>query len=540
MPFWNLLIEIVMLLAAALVSGGIFARLGQSPLIGYLLAGLLLGGVGGTGLIASQSDIDAISELGVTLLLFSLGLEFSWERLRSFGRAALWGGVLQIVGTGAAVAGVAALFGAGGTAAVALGGMLAMSSTAAVLGVLGERGELDSPHGRNAIGVLLVQDVAVVPLAILMGVLGGGGGAAETAWEVARIALFALALVVAIFLFIKYAAVRLLAALSFERARELKTVLTFVIGFGSAWGAHAVGLSPALGSFVAGMLLGASPFATQIRADIASLRVLLLTLFFTSVGLAADTEWILSHMPLLLGLALAIVIGKAVVLVAITRTMGGTLRVGVATGMTLGQVGEFSFVLAGLAVTSGAIDAETRTMVISCGILTLIATPYLVQFAPAVARHLAPRDPEPAGGALERAPDVLIIGFGPAGQGVARALEGTEQRALIIDLNPRSCEAARVYGMDSHVGDATQIEVLEHARVREAKLVVVALPSVDVGFTILRLIRSLAPHVPVVVRSRYQRHAPRLADCGAHVVVDDEEEVARALGERVTELLREP
>ncbi|MHC4956471.1 MAG: cation:proton antiporter [Planctomycetota bacterium] len=473
----------------------------------------------------------------MTLLLFSLGLEFSWRRLRALGRSALFGGIAQVLVTGAVAAGVARLFGLGAAPSIALGAMVAMSSTAAVLGVLVECGELDSPHGRNSIAVLLVQDIAVVPMAILMGVLGRAVNPAETAWEVGRIVLFAAAVIAAIFLFIRYVAVRLLDALSFERARELKTVLTFVIGFGSAWGAHAAGLSPALGAFVAGMLLGSSPFATQIRADISSLRVLLLALFFTSAGLAADPRWIFANAPLVLGLACAIIVGKAGVIVAITRVFGGTRRGGVATGMTLAQVGEFSFVLAGLAVTSGAVDEEARTLVISCGILTLVATPYLVKFAPAVARRLAPGDTTPEGGGQKEPPDVVIIGFGPAGQGVARALEARDERALVIDLNPRSAEAARAFGFDAQVGDASQVEVLEHARVPDAKLVVLTPPSVEVGLTVLRVIRSLAPHVPVVVRSRYELHSTEFSECGAHRVVGDEAEVAHALGERVVEEL---
>jgi CPA2 family monovalent cation:H+ antiporter-2 len=531
-----LVLEIVVLLGAALVCGGLFARLGQSPLLGYLLAGVVIGALGG-GLIHSRADIDAISELGVTLLLFGLGLEFSWKRVRALGMPALLAGVLQVVGTGTVVAVAGLAFGMMLAHAVALGAMIALSSTAGVLRVLMDRAEVESPHGRNAVAVLLIQDMAVVPLALLIGMLGGGRTIGGTALEVGRVLLLATALVVAIYLVVNKLAVHLLAALSLARTRELTTLISFVVGFGSAWGAHAAGLSPALGSFVAGMLLGASPFATQIRADVASLRVLLLTLFFTSAGLAADPRWMLAHAGPVLGVSAAIVAGKAAVVWGITRAFGVPSRVGLATGLTLGQIGEFAFVLGSVGVASGVVSPETRALVLSCAIVTLFATPYLVAHGPRIAGALLRGRPAPDSVARAAAAEVVIIGFGPAGQSVARDLAGRTESVLVIDLNPRTIAQARASGMHGEVGDATQVDVLEHARLREARLVVLALPSPETGLVALRLIRGLAPHVPVIARSRYDRYASEFTACGATVVLGDETEVGAALGRRVRETL---
>jgi len=533
-PFWSLLLEVVVLLGAALVFGGIFARLGQSPLLGYLLAGMFVGAPGGLEFVKSGRDIEAIAELGVTLLLFGLGLEFSWKRLRGFGGSALWGGVAQVLATGALVAAVGLALGLPGRQAVALGAMLALSSTAGVLRVLMDRTEIDSPHGRHAVAILLVQDIAVVPLAILVSILGAGSTAAETAWEVGRILLMAGGLVVLLYLFVSQVAVRALGALAFERTRELTTLLAVLVGLGSAWGAHAAGVSPALGAFVAGMLLGASPFATQIRADIASLRIVLLTLFFGAVGMSADPIWMMHHAPLVLGASAALIFGKALVVWTVMRLFGAPNRVGAATGFTLAQIGEFAFVLAAIGAASGAVTEETRMLVVSCAIVTLFATPPLVAFAPALAGRIFRRDAAPAArGPSRPGPDVVIIGFGPAGQGVARALTGRSEIGVVLDLNREAILKAKEFGLHAQLGDATQLDVLEHAGVRRAQVIAITIPSREMAFVALQQIRSLAPHARLIVRSRYERHTDDFADCGAHAVVGDEEQVAAVLGAEV-------
>ena len=540
MPVWNLLLEIVVLLGAALVFGGIFARLGQSPLLGYLLAGMFVGAPGGIEFVQSGNDIEAIAELGVTLLLFGLGLEFSWKRLREFGKSTLLGGVGQVLGTGALVALVGLALGLPGTQAVALGAMLALSSTAGVLRVLMDRSEIDSPHGRNAVAILLVQDIAVVPLAILLSILGTGSTVGETAFEVGRILLMAGGLVVLLYIVVSQLAVRALGALAIERTRELTTLLAVLVGLGSAWGAHAAGVSPALGAFVAGMLLGASPFATQIRADVASLRVVLLTLFFGAVGMTADPIWIVRHAPLVMGASAALILGKVLIVWIVMRLLGAPNRVGAATGFTLAQIGEFAFVLGGIGAASGIVTEETRMLMVSCAIVTLFATPALVAYAPALAglifrRDAAPTAAEPSGAR----PDVVIVGFGPAGQGVARALAGRSEIGVVLDLNRDAVRKAEEFGLRGELGDATQLDVLKHIGVPHAQIVALTIPSRQMAFAALQQIRSLAPHVRVIVRSRFERFTGDFAECGAHAVVGDEEEVAAALGAEVLDALDE-
>ncbi len=540
MDSWGFLLELVVLLAVSLVFGGVLSRLGQSPLVGYLIAGMVLGGRGSLQVVRSEHDIEAIAEFGVALLLFSLGLEFSWRRLKGLGSSTLMSGVFQVVLTGILAAGVGLLFGLEPAEAAAVGAMISLSSTATVFRVLVDRGEIDSLHGRNSVGILLVQDMAVVPLAILMAALGGGGASGEMAFAVPNFLAIAVGLVVFLYLFLNKVAVRVLAGLTLEQNRELTVLMAVALGLGSTWAAHAVGLSPALGAFIAGMFLGSSPFATQLRADIASLRVILLTLFFVSVGMVADPLWILKNFWFVFLVAVLIVAGKTAVVWGILRAMGRTGRASLATGMCLAQVGEFAFVLSKTGRLSGVVGEHTEMVIVSSAIMTLLFTPYLVQTAPRLATWAARWGRRAVGeakqtGAAELFHHVVIVGFGPAGQAVGRVLSGTGTPVLVLDLNPAARKPADSMSLLSQVGDATQLDVLEHAHVRTAKMVVITLPAHRPALTVLQHVRELAPHAQVIVRSRHQLHWSQFEAAGAHVIVGDEEEVGRSLAEKTLE-----
>lgn len=544
MDSWALLFDIVLLLAASLLAGGLFSKLGQSPLVGYLLAGMLLGGPGSLHLIRSESAIEPIAELGVALLLFSLGLEFSLRRLRSLGGRSLFAGLLQIGCTTVLGGTIALLSGLGIAESLALGALISPSSTAVVLRVLMERGEMDTSHGRDSLAVLLVQDICVVPLAILLTLLGGTGSPGDVAVDIGRMLLLTLALVVGLLLVLNVFAVRALGTLTLERNRELTVLLAVVTGLGSAWAAHAAGISPALGAFLAGMFLGSSPFATQVRADVSSLRVLLLTLFFGAAGMVADPIWILSHLHLVLGVGLLLLVGKTAVTAGVMRAVGRPARVAIATAICLSQIGEFAFVLATVGVESGALSAGTRVLVVSVAIVTLIASPYLVPAAPKLAaalerlrRRAAPLGEGAPGAGHAPSPDVVIVGFGPAGQLAARPLVGRDARVTVLDLNQFGAKHARELGFHGEVGDALQVEVLEHIGIGTAKVVVVTPPSHATALTVLRHARRLAPNARLLVRSRHQRDSEELRSCGAHLVIGDEESVGEGLAENVLQCL---
>lgn len=465
MDSWRLLLEIVLLLGACVVLGSICSRLKQSPLVGYLAAGMLLGGPGSLQLIQAEHEIESVAELGVALFLFSLGLEFSWRRLTGLGAKVLMSGAVQVVLTLLAAMLIGTLFGLGIKEAVVVGAMLSLSSTAAVLRVFTERGDIDSLYARNSVGILLIQDIAVVPLAVLLTLVSEGGAPSEVALSLVKIIGMALGLIAVLHVLLNKIAVRVLHAMTAEQNRELTVVLAIVAGLGAAWAAHAVKLSPALGAFIAGMFLGSSPFAVQLRSDIASLRTILLTLFFGTVGMVADPIWIVQHLPFVLGMASLIIVLKAAIVCGILKVFGQLPSVAVATGLCLSQVGEFAFVLGSAARESGVVSDQVYMIVVSSTIATLFLTPYLVMVAPLVANWLERRrglvtchESQSPSDALH--PDILLVGFGPAGQAVGRALAGKEHTVLVLDVNPQAKVLAESLGLYGQIGDGTQIDVL--------------------------------------------------------------------------------
>ncbi|MCA9322556.1 MAG: cation:proton antiporter, partial [Planctomycetes bacterium] len=465
----------------------------------------------------------------------------SVTRVKSLGRRSLGGGVLQVVIT-LVVAGAAAMaFGQSLAAATAIGAMVALSSTAVVLRILMERAQVESPHGRNSVAVLLVQDMAVVPLAVLMGLLVGGGTFGEVAANVSRIVLLATGLVVALYLLLNKLAVKVLGTLTLERNRELTIIMSVATGLGSTIAAHAIGISPALGAFIAGMFLGASPFATQIRADISSLRVVLLTLFFGAAGMVADPIWILQHLPLVLGLLILLTVGKTVIIWGIYRALGVSTPIALATGICLAQIGEFAFVLAKPAVDNGVIDTETHLLMVSVAIASLFVSPFLVPKAGRIAGWLTRRASQGSDlGEHTESADIVIVGFGPAGQVAARSFVNLPTRVLVIDLNHDGVRRARQLGFRGEIGDATQFDVLEHAHLAAVKAVIITIPHFESALTILQHTRRLAPQAHCVVRSRYARHSHDFRTAGAHAVFGDEEQIGSALGVHLEAWLANP
>ena len=531
MTFWHLLMEIILLLGTAFVLGAVAQRLKQSAIVGYLLAGMLMGP-----LLFNTQAVKDVAELGVALLLFSIGLEFSFGRLKRMGKVALGGGSLQVVITMTAFALGFFLF-KPFSQALALGAIVALSSTAVILRVLVDRAEIDAVHGRTALGILLLQDIAVVPLVLMVTIMAHGGKAGEVILSILR-TLAAAGGLVAVFYLLFYRLVpKVLISGGLYANRELVILLAILAAAGSTWCAHAIGLSPALGAFLAGMLLGESPFAAQIRSDIGSLRTLFVTLFFTSIGMLMEPIWLLTYGPRAL-VAAAVVIGaKTVIIYFITRVFGIDRRYALASGLTLSQIGEFSFVLATTARESGLIDDEIFALVVTVNILSLFTAPYLVSYALPLADALLRLLPQRYAGRLhehdpegdDRHPAIIVIGYGPAGRQVSEALQDNGLAPGIIELNPAIIQRISDTSLHIHIGDATSTEVLIHAGVPDARAVIVTVPDPRSARDITAAVRALAPETLLLVRSRFQRASRDLKDAGATTVVDEENTVGRLL-----------
>ena len=356
---WGFLLQIVLLLGLAMLCGIVAQRLRQNAVIGYLVAGIILG-PRTFGIVKDPQSVEVLAELGVSLLLFTIGLEFSWRRLREFGKSAALLGVFQIVATIVAGSAMGTLAGLPPRAAFVCGAALAMSSTAVVLRLLIERAELDSPHGRNALSVLLMQDLAVVPLLIVVSVFADGASGAGALEELGMSLVKSVALIGAFFVVIRYALPAIITQASTARNRDLPVVLAIAVSLGCSWSAHAVGLSPVLGAFAAGILLADLEFAEQIRADVMPLRAAFVTLFFASIGMLAAVPSALGILGAAL-LALLIFVVKATVITGVALLLRKPLRVSLRTGIVLAQIGEFSFVLAQIAVGKRVLDGTCLT-----------------------------------------------------------------------------------------------------------------------------------------------------------------------------------
>ncbi len=559
---WNALLEILVLLGMAMLLGFLAERLRQSAVVGYLLAGTLIG-PGALGWVGSQEHIFHIAELGVALLLFTIGLEFSPRRLLQLGKVPLISGPLQVVLTMVATAAVTLALGRTLRESLVIGAMVALSSTACVLRVLRDRAEIDSQYGRASLGILLVQDVAVVPLVLIVTALTEGGSMLAITAKMGLSILVALLLVGTFYAVFNWLIPRVLIMPTWRRNRDLPVLLTVCMAGGAAWSAHALQLSPALGAFVAGVLLAVSPFATQIQADIQPLRAVLVTLFFATIGMFGDLTWLLGHFALVVAVLAALVAGKLLIVALLTRAAGLPLQFAVATGFCLAQIGEFSFVLAMIARENAgeqALLSETAfRALVSATILALLLTPYLVAWGPRLGSWLQrrlgqggwtrrvagpPAAPSMADDSAQIptptaiADGILIVGFGPAGQRFAEELLADyRQRLIVVDLNIDNIAIARRYGIEAHVGDATQTEVLQHAGILRARIVVLTVPNPSAMRRLILQVRGLAPGVTIVARSRYHIYRWEYVRAGAHAVIDEEDQVGLRIAEEVKSAL---
>lgn len=538
MDAWKQLAEIVALLGLALGLGVVARRLGQKGVIGYLLAGLIAG-PRSLGLVRSLETVQFLAELGVALLLFGIGLEFSWQRISTFGRRSVLAGVLQIsltLGTGALIGNLLGLSAAG---CVVLGGILALSSTAVVIRVLADRSEVDSRHGRIAIAILLLQDLALVPLLVLQSVLAEGLPGWAGVWQLGMQLGKGVALAAVFYVAVRLVLLRAFRGKDTYAERDVPIILSVLVCMGCAWASHLAGLSPVLGAFVAGMMLADQPVAEQIRSNVVPLQAVFLTLFFASIGMLAG----IPNAPnLLRGVLLAalIITAKGVLAGLSVRMSGSPVRVAVLGGFAVAQIGEFSFVLAQDALRRNLLPGDWFDPLVLASVLTLLATPYLFPFSnwvvnqsswsrlPAAARRTEARG--------ERA-DVLVVGYGPAGAEVARALAGSGWRVTVIESNPALVAGV---GLESVVmGDATSPEILAHAGVRRAKALVVTVPDPRVARMIVNLARSMAPEMMTIVRARYHRFLGELWRTGADDVVDEEFLVGKELAGLAVQKLEE-
>ncbi len=519
--FANLLI----ILASSLVVIAVFRRLKLPPVLGYLCVGLF---VGPTALdwINDSPNLPDLAEMGVVFLLFSLGLEFSLPKMLKLRRVVFGLGSLQVLCSAVALGGLLYAFGMSFNGAFLLGAGLALSSTAIVSKELTSLGEIFSRHGQNAIGVLLFQDVVAVLLLTLVPVFAGSS---DQAWYWAL--PITLGKTVILFLGLLFASRFLLPRLFHEvaasRSAELFVLLALVIVLLTAWLTHLLGLSPALGAFLAGMLLGESHYRHQIEADIRPFRDILLGLFFVSIGMLIDLQLFVHDGFLILGLTLALMLVKGAVVAILVKLRGSDGETAWRSGLALAQGGEFCFALMAQMQLNSLIPPEFAAYLLAATFCSMLLTPLLLRAAPRIAASLHRQSYEEA--ELEEIATqnaelhghVVMCGYGRVGQSIGRFLRSEHKDFVALDYDPDRIEEAANADSCVHYGDARRGDLLRAVGLDRARLLVIAVDNTEVAMCVLKEARLITLEVPILVRTRDDSQLAELKTAGATEVVPE-------------------
>jgi CPA2 family monovalent cation:H+ antiporter-2 len=526
MPEHSVLPSLVFVYAIALLLVVLLARVRVPALVALILAGLVAG-PDGIAIIDTTADVEMLAEIGIVLLLFTVGLDFSLTAMRQIWRTILLSGFLQMTGTAALAA--LLLAGPGFVApqlAVFVGLFVALSSTAIVLTGLAERNELASPHGRLTVGILLLQDLAIVALLLLVPILSGKTTLSAVPFAVGR-ALLAIAAVAAASRLVLPTLLRFVTS---SGRREAFPLAILVASVGTAWLGSLLGLSMSVGAFLAGLMLAESEFSHQVYAEVRPVRDVLTGLFFISLGMLIDLQTIARVLPIVIGVTAAIIVGKACVATGALVAARRPLRVAITSGIALAQVGEFSFILGQAGLTAGLLPATHWQTLLGASVATMMVTPSLLAVAPSVAAWLRPREGKRGGVAIAGIPalkdHVIILGFGIGGRLIARALRDLNVPYLILELNGATVNQTRREGERIFYGDATSPESLHAAGAHEAAAIVSVLSDPDATLRMVRAVRQISRDVPIVVRTRYRLEAERLHKAGATVAVTEELEAS--------------
>ena len=518
--------SVLVLLASAVIAVAICRRLRLPAIVGYLVTGLALG-PHAFSVAANPEETQHLAEFGVVFLMFSIGLEFSLAKLSTMRRLVFGLGGAQVGITLAIAIGAAAAFGIGWQAGVALGAVIAMSSTAIVSKLLAERGELDSAHGRQVIGTLLFQDLAVVPFLVLIPALAQPAGALGMAVAAALgKAALALVLVVLVGPKVMRAWLGLVAGLRSTELFVLNVVLIILL---LAYLTGLAGLSLVLGAFLAGMLISETEYRFQVEEDIKPFRDVLLGLFFVTVGMLLDLRLVAAQFALVLALFLVLVGGKFVIVALLSRAFGTPSGTALRVGLALAQGGEFGFILLTLAAGADIVGPELWQPVLAAMILSMLAAPFLIGASDAIAMRVSRSEwmvrslelHRIAAQTMDTERHVIVLGYGRNGQRLSRLLEAEGVRHIALDLDPDRVREAALAGERVVFADSSRREALVAAGIARAAAVVVTFADTNAALRVLSHIHALNPAVPVIARARDESDIVRLTEAGATEVVPE-------------------
>lgn len=538
--------DVVIILGLSVAVIYLFQRLQLPAILGLLITGMIAG-PNGLVLVNAVHEVEVMAEIGIILLLFIIGLEFSLKTLASLKKAVLLGGFLQVALTIGIVFGLAIVWDFPWRQALFMGFLVSLSSTAIVLKLLQQKGEHNAPHGRIALAILIFQDIIVVPMMLLTPLLSGQEQAGQASIWV--LLLKAIVVVVAVLYGASYLIPRILRAVALTRNRELFILTVVVVCFSVAWATSQAGLSLALGAFLAGLIISESEYSYQATGIVLPFREVFTSFFFVSIGMLLDIGFFVNHLGVILLLAAVVVVVKVVVISISVAVLRYPRRTVLLTALSLFQVGEFAFILAAIGLQYGLLDASLQQYFLATSILTMAATPFIVDKAgvlslwwmkKALPDHLTLSGRMatlPTAGSEAPKEDlrdhIIVIGFGLTGRSIALAAQRAGIPYIVLELNPANVEQARREGIPVYFGDATNEVVLEHLKVYEARVAVITINDPTGARQIVQHIRSICQTVHLIVRTHYVSDMDELYRLGANEVIPEEFETSVEVFTRV-------
>lgn len=535
-----LLTDIVIILGLSIIVIFIFHRIRVPAILGFFLTGILAGPYG-LGLVKAMHEVEFLAEVGVVLLLFTIGIEFSLKNLLKIKKSALLGGSLQVSLTILVTFAIARQIGLPFGESIFIGFLISLSSTAIVLKLIQERAEVDSPHGRTAFAILIFQDIIIVPMILVTPLLAGAAG--NLGESLLILVVKGIGIILLVMVSAKWIVPQVLYQIARTRSRELFLLSIVVICLAVAWLTSSAGLSLALGAFLAGLIISESEYSYQAFGNILPFRDIFTSFFFVSIGMLLNVGFLLSQPGLILLIALGVLSLKTILAGSVTLLLGYPLRTTFLVGLALSQVGEFSFILSKTGIEHGLLAGDIYQLFLAVSVLTMAATPFIIVLAPRLidlalqlplpGRLKSGLFPEPRIKAESKKDHLIIIGFGVNGRNLARATKMTGIPYVIIDLNPETVRSEQAKDEPIYYGDATQEAVLQHVDIKDAMIVVVAIDDPAATRRITEIARRLNPKAHMIIRTRYLQEMKPLYELGASEVIPEEFETSVEIFTRV-------
>jgi len=531
----TILRELIILLAVSLPITYLFHRVKLPALVGFLITGVLIG-PNGTAIITETSVVERLADIGVVVLLFAVGLEFSIADILKSSRSFLVGGGTQMLLTIVVVTGISVLFGFSLPQSVFFGFLASLSSTAIVLKMYTDRNELDTAHGRLATGILLFQDLAVVPLMLMLPVLSQATNAGMITPLSVIISLSKAVLgLIGVYVSARMIVPFLLNQVIRLRNREIFFLLVVLLCLGTAWITNSFGLSLALGAFLAGLIIAESEYSHHIVSEIMPFRDYFASIFFISIGMLLHLGYFRAHWPVLVLMTAFLILVKTGVVSITAAALRLPIRTSLLTGLGLAQIGEFSFLLAKQGQEGGLMSVSVFQLFINASILSMLAAPFVIQTGPWIASRITRITAEPRDKAdfCSLVGHTVIAGYGLNGRNLAKALKATHIPYVVLDVNVDTIRKARDEGESIIYGDITRKDVLQRAGVDCAKMIVFAISDHAATRIAVRIVRQLNPSIFILIRTRYAADVDELYKLGANQVIPEEFETSIEIFSRV-------